>query len=133
MKLEQQVVSLELSNELKSFDVKQESTFYWSYEVDVEDKYFLGPKHNGFNLLCSAFTVAELGEMLPREVRGFQLEISKDENCKSGKVWWRVRYYEEDYGVGGRETRLDEFNETNLSDCFAKMLIHLIEQGIVKP
>jgi len=110
MKLEQQVVSLELAKRLKELGCKQESAFYWSYEVDVEDKYFLGPKHNGFNLLCSSFTVAELGEML----KGFQIPHW------SGQDRWATDC--EPYCKSETE-----------ANARAKMLIHLIEKGIVKP
>lgn len=77
MKLEQQVTSLEISKKLKELGVKQESYFWWQLEhnnelsngclsfcpsVIVPKSYHDGtsPK-SGF---ISAFTVAELGEML---------------------------------------------------------------------
>lgn len=66
MKLEDQLTSLELSRKLEKLGVKQESYFYWwkkqeewvlaeytRYGDGVMDEY------------VSAFTVAELGEMLP--------------------------------------------------------------------
>ena len=95
MKLEQQVTSRELSEKLRDLGVKQESIFYWTHFTGNGDGYFFaygtedieyGEKCNGYpsigdyipvhtspekgNIairykMCSAFTVAELGEMLP--------------------------------------------------------------------
>ena len=69
MKLEKQVCSLKLSKKLKKLGVKQESLFSWlktikgwrlvasSPELEVRS-FYVGKE------LASAFTVAELGEML---------------------------------------------------------------------
>jgi hypothetical protein len=78
MKLENQVVSLELAKKLKELGVKQESYFWWYPEHQqllsdntlstvptmlVDRNYRRGTSPNGD--FVSAFTVAELGEMLP--------------------------------------------------------------------
>ena len=93
--LEKQVCSLELAKKLKELGVRQESIFYWEkrdgWEL-VDDPY-----DDQFELY-SAFTVAELGELL---------EIHRGEG--------RPQYAEE-----------------TESDYKAKMLIHLIKEGIVK-
>lgn len=63
MTLEQQVASLELCKRLKTLGVRQESVFYW-----CEDG--CGP-HFGMGRIevaLSAFTVAELGILLGRNV-----------------------------------------------------------------
>lgn len=67
MQLEKQVCSLELSKRLRELGVKQESVFYWIgktlclYNIlEVEMA-----KIGGVRDFYSAFTVAELGEMLP--------------------------------------------------------------------
>ncbi len=73
MKLEDQVVELELSKRLKELGVKQESLFYWWDGNDVNDEGYcvsrIEIEHNNnapsnFDVY-SAFTVAELGEMFP--------------------------------------------------------------------
>jgi hypothetical protein len=80
MKLEQQVCSLDLAKRLKELGVKQESYFYWAtYKLDKPDKSFkngiflthtLGRFANSLIIpVASAFTVAELGEMLPANVQ----------------------------------------------------------------
>ena len=61
MKLEQHVCSLDLAKRLKELGVKQESLFWWG-EITKEVHYCKAGKP----LHISAFTVAELGEMLPK-------------------------------------------------------------------
>ncbi len=63
MNLEQQVVNLELARRLKALNVKQESLFNWLEGIIVYGH--CGHKGNDY---VSAFTVAELGEMLPSTV-----------------------------------------------------------------
>jgi len=66
MKIEEQVTSLKLSKRLKALGVKQESIFYWrktslgDYEATDRSNVYM-PKDTFY----SAFTVAELGELLP--------------------------------------------------------------------
>lgn len=64
VKLEDQVCSLELAKRLKALGVKQDSLWWWK---DVGDEYFLFSHVYESKLPqdCSAFTVAELGELLP--------------------------------------------------------------------
>lgn len=67
MELEKQVCSLESAKRLRELGVKQESFFTWCYKPDDQK---LVPvvefgKPMGRKLICSAFTVAELGELLP--------------------------------------------------------------------
>ena len=65
MKLENQVVSLELAKQLKELGVKQESLFYWTEffggTFEIKHQSFASGGQTGN---CAAFTVAELGEML---------------------------------------------------------------------
>jgi len=66
MKLEQQVTNLELSKKLKELGVEQESLFYWmtGHNNPVEKPQFGFQEMLDKDLICSAFTVAELGEEL---------------------------------------------------------------------
>ena len=73
MKIEDQVCSLELSKKLKELGVKQDSIFYWINGVitDInvspeQTRNLWYPAHS--YTLYSAFTVAELGEMLPPSI-----------------------------------------------------------------
>jgi hypothetical protein len=71
LELEKQVCSLELSKKLKELGVPQESLFYYIKSKNMTDfkLIYVKPEEN-INIetsteLCSTFTVAELGEMLP--------------------------------------------------------------------
>ena len=66
MKLENQVVSLELAKKMKSLGFEQESTWYWCQDqIDGWERPFLLQGHGMHKEYYSAYTVAELGEMLP--------------------------------------------------------------------
>lgn len=116
MRLEDQVCSLELAKKLKELGVKQEGAFYWIGKLPFDG---LGKRYyeleRGFlpndDDVCSAFTVAELGEMLP--------------------PFWMCKEPNDAYvGRCNREPHVGAFSEAEFR---AKMLIHLIEKGIVKP
>ena len=134
MKLEQQVASLELSRKLKELGVEQESAFYWWWDFNYKNEPcnidlrnhgpILGKNENR---ACAAFTVAELGELLPEKIStGFDsLQIHKNGS-------WEVMY-----GLYGTTFEAEEFKPThaeedeNLANALAKMLVYLIEQGIL--
>lgn len=136
MKLEQQVCSLELAKRLKELGVKHESLFYWiefRNESSPEDKWpnvyhnliRKGQRNNWRERsylkdleLYSAFTVAELGEMLPKEINDHKtsyLEITH----RSG--YWQTFY------LG-----IVQMVSTNQTNAYAKMLIYLIENGLIE-
>jgi hypothetical protein len=86
MDLQKQVCSLELAKRLKELGVQQESVFAWLVESDgsgtlttKDDR----PQRSFYRAdeWCSAFTVAELGELLPEsiELNGehFHLRITR--------------------------------------------------------
>jgi hypothetical protein len=87
MRLEDQVVSLELAKRLKELNVKQESQFYWT-AIPGND-WILNFIEIGIPVAehYSAFTVAELGFLLPRKV-------TTDDDPE----WY---YYQQSEGVGG--------------------------------
>lgn len=69
MKLENQVTSLELSKKMKELGAPQESLFYWTgYYNGNSDIDFGRPKDSNKYNIYSAYTVAELGEMLPNKI-----------------------------------------------------------------
>lgn len=70
--MEDQCVSLALAQRLKALGVKQESEFAWHChklrESDIPDSWSLWPCSENDVFMedyCAAFTVAELGEILP--------------------------------------------------------------------
>jgi len=123
MKLEDQVCSLELAKKLKGFGVKQDSYFYWTKTVagkrwKVFTVDYLKHFHKYEEERYSAFTVAELGEMLPDYCDFTQ----KHTNVNTKEVWYRC-YYE------GTNFWFDEKTE---AEARAKMLIYLLETGFIK-
>src|SRR5437868_5642219 len=78
MKLEDQVTNLELSKRLKELGVKQESLFWWEFYISGdpelkragEQECIEGESEPWYPSkdCISAFTVAELGEMLPKNI-----------------------------------------------------------------
>ena len=143
MMLEQQVASLKLSKCLKELGVKQESAFYWVCPQRKGLKWTLEefPEHWvklgtgnidsywGENGYFAAFTVAELGEMLPKSFRFENAEWFLDITCDLNELRYiNYRdYNSEDYLP---EKGICADTEANAR---AKMLIHLIEKGMVTP
>jgi hypothetical protein len=120
MTLESQVCSLDLAKRLKELGVKQESCFDW---VEIDDDYWIlmGRKQKKFKEMAdslkdtciSAFTVAELLKEIPIE------------DCtiggENGRYWVHYNTYEVDDEHNG----IVEFEEENLSNALAKLLIYL--------
>lgn len=131
MKLENQVVSLELSRKLKELGVKQESLFYWHPRLDGANRPYIVPAshRNGTSPnkdFIPAFTVAELGEML--KARYFTVQHSWKE---AGK--WRCHYRHLETGEVIIEREGLKFEAKTEADARAAMLIYLIENKLVDP
>lgn len=135
MKLEDQVCSLELAKKLKELGVKQESALVWS--LDVVDGFCLvlreiqepdiGPND------CAAFTVAELGGMLPGHI-GMDWFLQFWKSDFSGPASFSINY--KDPKTEGKPEigwMLETIIEKKEADARAEMLIHLIEKGVIKP
>jgi hypothetical protein len=124
MKLEDQVCSLELAKRLKELGVKQESYFYW--ECDRNKKYppnvAIG-KYDESRVYqyFSAFTVAELGEMLPRLSSSYRSPETDPKHPKLFDGLWKGCHKGEKISSADTE-----------ANARAKMLIHLIETKIIK-
>ena len=126
MKLESQVVSLEHARKLKELGVRQESAFYWigsdllsSPEAHDTLGRLTWPKKEAW---ISAFTVAELGEMLPDTV---VLSNGKTHVLVTGKT---VGLWEVGYRNGSAPLF---FRHTSEADARAKCLVYLIENKII--
>lgn len=136
MKLEDQVCSLELAKRLKELGVKQESAFFWTLDKRTkkiwlwqaaEELQRMEPER--WEIIASAFTVAELGEMLPQ-----QIEMKAPFYKGRLTIWAIGSGWQAAYNHEGRQTyEIGTDSEKNVANVLSKMLIHLIEKGIVKP
>lgn len=132
MELEDQVVSLQLAKKLKKLGFKQESLHYYyfnagEYTGAIVDGYGYKDTTQEFkdSKLVSAYTVAELGEILPhllwlkgRDPQDFDgVEIYYYDNR------WFVKYEFSDKKI--------ETNDVTEANARAKMLIYLKENNLI--
>jgi len=127
MKLEEQVVGLDLSKRLKELGVKQESLVVWA-DLDINCPKLVNEGWGFEGEWCSAFTVAELGEILKWRLDCYYSELVSTKGVKHNPpiVEWVAT---PDYG----EYREDvpEIIGNTEADARAELLIHLIEEGII--
>lgn len=128
MNLSDQVCSLEYARRLKELGVKQHG--YFSF-FRIDEEYFIAD--NAFDdFIASAFTVAELGELLPKTIEKSDVIYFLTITRPTPFVGWHICYENKGhYLMDNRNihlTTLDVF-EVNAR---AEMLIKLIEQGHVK-
>lgn len=123
MTLENQVCSLELAKRLKELGVKQDGSLFVHLKTKHAKGVYFAADHirnvlsdPGVNW-CAAWTVAELGEMLPSRISSYRLGLAYA--CEGGESSGCLP----DYKVLVRDTE---------ADSRAAMLIYLIEQGIIK-
>ena len=127
MKLENQVVNRKLSQKIEKLGVKQESLWWWRvYIKNQQDAVLTNDDYCKSNPKdfehYSAFTVAELGEMLPSwDDEGRVIYTFND--CST----WFVQFRE-----GGFGKVIAEFNSNTVANAFAKMLIYLIENKLIE-
>lgn len=139
MDLEKQICGIELAKKLRELGVKQESIF-WHWATDVEEdgltwwtvsekeprrgkkvRELSTPRH--YRGKVSAFTIAELGEMLPG---AFQSGKRPYEGASPKEHLYECWPYEPVHGKNiPTQTALTE------ADARAKMLIYLIENKLV--
>lgn len=131
MKLEDQVTSLELSKKLKSLNVKQESLYYWWRKQLENYAWMRSMGYHTDSKACSAFTVAELGEMLPASVfsegQHHWLKVKKMHTGVWG-IWYQA--IDKKSSLGGEEGYFEADTE---ADARALLLCHLIENNLYKP
>lgn len=127
MPLEKQVVSLELAQKLKELGVKQESYFSWVISQDKEKREIvqlrktdIGIYNNPLYKMYHAYSVAELGEMLPVCTWSSKVVSTFGKyNC------WRFK-------DGGGVTEKDTFYADTEADARAKMLIYLLVNNLIE-
>lgn len=130
MKIEDQVCSLKLSKRLRELGAPQNSLFYWSFCNDCAEEYGKKGIEVGYDLSdsphgekWSAFTVAELGEMLPESLE------NPDEDdqiipliCEKNDYGWELSYSHSYFHILCKTE----------ADARARMLIFLLETGIIQ-
>jgi len=133
MQLESQVCSLELAKRLKELGVRQESYFYWSTDngdkffVDSEETYPIDAHYPRPKIVCAAFTVAELGEIL-FQINYFNLEKTGYLNITTEMIDRHEGYF---YRLTNNfsENIIDDYKE---ADARARLLIYFLENGLIK-
>lgn len=128
MNIESQVCSLELAKRLKELGVKQKSFFKYEVKKDGYLTIYHSKATSCANEYYSAFTVAELGEMLPHSLQADTasknnsiLEINKNLNNR----WILV------YAVHSNLPPTICIIDDNEANARAKMLISLIENSLI--
>lgn len=140
--LQNHVVSLPLAKRMRELGFPQGSLFYW---MRAGADWLLCFKHdlgyqmqNGMvirkevfesNEHCSAYTVSELGDILPAYILNdegmrFKLDIWKD-------AGWHVAYWWDEDTRRGSDMKIEVFLEANEADARAKMRIYLKENGLI--
>ena len=132
MKLEQQVVSLELARKLKELGVDQKSLFYID-EQDQEITYgmFVAPTFPGHTYI-STFTVAELGEMLPtyfhKDGREYRITIVNGNGLKYID-YAKYKNSRPVFLLNGYPMLMD--SKDTEADARAKCLVYLLENKLI--
>lgn len=116
MQTEQQVCSFELATKLKELGVEQRSYFFWKQKGGLTDIFDHNFKHADIASSISAFTVSELGELLP--------EDEQIMSFKNGDIWF--------CGFFGKFRRGGNFSAKTEADARAKMLIYLFENKLIE-
>lgn len=142
MKVENQVCTLEQAEKLNMFGVKQIGHFSYKYTEPMATDVKYGYAGNGFKLFptdyfnkkdatyYSAFTVAELGVMLPVTLGAANLDIIQiDVECYKYEKSFGIQL--SDY-VGAAQRTLHIVDCNTEAEARAAMLIHLLENNLIK-
>lgn len=127
MKLEKQVCSLDLSIRLKKLGVKQESIFSYftcangAFELDYNT--WLSEEIFPHEYI-SAFSVAELGEMLPRILTWKDGTYGLQQDFYANGLF-NIYYSLNNYAP-------IDFTDEKEADARARLLIHLIENKLME-
>lgn len=131
--LESQVCSLKSAKRLKELGCRQESLFYWgqrrnpivAWRENPSDEYykpdlFMNISESGLKIVASAYTVAELGEMLPRTIQN-KLSVLVIGHLSE----WHISYR-------GEEFKYTIMNDMNEAESRSLMLIYLLENKLME-
>lgn len=137
MNLEKQVCSLELAKKLKEFGAPQESYFWWTIPEGGNEKDYFVSNEDAFGFCeqdtcsfnhgrVSAYTVVELGELLPVRVNfDYWIRHEKEPDGKSISM-----YIESDRD--GDYIRMSSDWQDTEANARAKMLVYLLENKLIE-
>jgi len=136
LELNKQVVSLELSKELKSAGYKQEGLFWW-VRTEPNGRFYLRYKLPTEFIHLTQYvapTVAELGERLPKIIHkdnyNYELNIFYHNR-------WEIQYVRTDWRISN-DTDVEVFiklcwaYDSILANAMAKMWLYLKKADIIK-
>lgn len=132
MELEKQCASLEPSKKLSELGVPQNSFFYWVVFVDGQAPFIVFIKGQAEDYqrqgaeIFSAFTVAELGEILPHKIQNKYLTIVKHKEYGE-KATWGVCYKEANHNF-----LTGTLYSNKLTDALSQILTYLLENGLIR-
>ncbi len=132
MKLKDQVCSLELAKKLKELGVPQ-TGLYFHVQQEGQNPTIV-PKLRAKRILSwhkeivSAYTVAELGEMLPKM---FVWSDGRKAQIATGKSI-TTDYLVCGIFAGGMNERVHQVHANTEADARAKMLIYLLENNLIQ-
>lgn len=149
MEIEDQVCSLEHAKRLKGLGIQQDSYFIWANENLIPRCSIHGLDKNELfePRLCAAFTVAELGRMLPFTIKMNEYQKIKFNKPKTFYLNANLGYVENDYSPAIQYNfyyydDVDEydavemvvgpnFSNPNEANSRAEMLIYLLENNLL--
>ena len=123
MNLEDQVISLDLAGKLKELGVKHESLFFWDWHSDTCHAVKFSPYSCPGLERYSAFTVAELGEILIKSELSQHLELDYYTTSVFNLV------VQQNKAINFKSHYVEDASEANAR---AKMLIYLIENKLIE-
>jgi hypothetical protein len=154
MTIENQVCNLDLAKKLKELGVKQDSLFYWLYDFRTSESMLHREitEHSAKPFgHYSAFTVAELGEILPKFITVYE----ESRNPKIAVGYYSLFYSPEHngdhhfhdvlykYNPEAIEWKADELplapkfslgiSDKTEANARAKMLIYVLENRLLTP
>ena len=130
------VSNLELSKKMKKLGFEQNGSFIWDESYNPPWlRYFPNGKGYREEECVSAFTVAELGEMLPSNIK-----VRAIANGEHGGIYYlytnKLTDYADNnfscfYAMNNGQTKLLIENSNTEADARAKMLIYLMENELL--
>lgn len=134
MKIEDQVCSLEFAKKLKKLGVEQDSFFYWVEIGEHDLRLEFNIDKDATSSYLSAFTVSELGEMLPKifyiDEDRYALKngwVIKNRYMSNESEFWITTYL-----INGEPDYFKHFESEKEADARAEMLIYLIENKLIE-